>query len=139
MSKKMLKWIVVLSSILIIPFNSYCQDNDVPLTMPLSDAKKIVVNLEKSNLYQQEIDQLENGNKQLIEQNGNLLKQINVLKDELKIKDDQINIARKQIDDQKKIYEDKVKACEETKPSVFNKISGILGGFGLGILVGLFL
>ena len=57
----------------------------------------------------------------------------------MKIKAEQLALAEKQIQDQKQVYDDKVKICEDSKPSLIEKIGGIIGGIGIGILIGILL
>lgn len=105
--------------------------------MPINDAKKIVTELDKTNLYVQQIDLLEKANNELIEQNKILLEQISLLKVTVDLQKEQIDLQAKQLIDQKKLYEDKIKVYEKTKGTVMDKIMIGLGGIGVGAVVGL--
>lgn len=128
---------IILGSILLIPTLSFGANDD--LVIPISDAKKMVVNLEKSNIYEKQVILLEKANVQLTEQNVILLEQNKLLKEQLQLKQEQIDLTVKELDKQKQIYEDKIKVYEKEKPSIFDKALLIGGGIGLGILLGLFL
>lgn len=110
---------------------------DVTLTTPIGDAKRIVVNLEKSNLYQKQIILLEKANSQLMKQNQMLGEQIILLNEQIVVQKEQLDLTKKQLDTQKELYEDKLKACEKDKPGFFDKAMIGVGGAGIGALIAL--
>lgn len=118
-----------------LPSIALCED--VTLTTPISDAKKIVVNLEKSNLYQKQIILLEKANSQLMKQNQMLGEQIILLNEQIVVQKEQLDLTKKQLDTQKELYEDKLKACEKDKPSFLDKAMIGIGGAGIGALIAL--
>jgi hypothetical protein len=121
--------------VLCLPSIALCED--VTLTTPISDAKKIVVNLEKSNLYKKQVILLEKANAQLMKQNEMLGEQIVLLNEQLAVQKEQLELTTKQLDTQKELYEDKLKACEKDKPNFLDKAMIGLGGAGIGALIAL--
>lgn len=101
-----------------------------------TDGKQMVVPLENTDEYQTEINLLKQGNEELE-------KQINLLKETNKLQKEQLDISRQTIDSYKELIKSQKEAYEKQieniKPSLFEKFSGILGGVGVGILVGLLL
>jgi hypothetical protein len=128
-------WVIILINIL-LPIISFAQDE---IIVPLPDAKKMVVNLEKSNLYEKQVLLLEKANVQLTEQNIILQEQTKILKEQIQLKQEQIDLTVKEIENQKQIYEEKIEIYEKEKPSLFDKALLIGGGLGLGLLIGLLL
>lgn len=134
--KKGLGLLVIIFVSLLLPITSFAQDS---INVSLPDAKKMVVNLEKSDLYEKQILLLEKANTQLTEQNIILQDQTKILKEQIQLKQDQIDLTIKAMEDQKQVYEDKIKIYEKEKPSLFDKALLIGGGLGLGLLIGLLL
>ena len=86
------------------------------------DTKKIVVDLENSNDYREQVE---------------ILKEINKLQQEqLEISKQTIESYKNLLNAQKEAYE---KEIENSKPSIWGKIFAGVGGLGIGILVGLLL
>jgi multidrug efflux pump subunit AcrA (membrane-fusion protein) len=121
--------------VLCVPSIALCED--VTLTTPISDAKKIVVNLEKSNLYQKQVVLLEKANAQLLKQNQMLGEQIILLNEQIVVQKEQLALTTKQLETQKELYEDKLKVCEKDKPSFLDKAMIGIGGAGIGALIAL--
>lgn len=130
-------WVILLSSLFLLSFSSPSFGEDVTLTVPVSDAKKIVVELEKTQLYAQQIQLLEEANTQLVEQTKIFQSQVDVLKKTIDLQKEQIDLTVKQMDDQKKVYEDKIKVYEKEKPSFLDKVVIGVGGAGVGALIAL--
>lgn len=125
--------VILLGSLLLIPTLSFGASDDV--VIPITDAKKIVVSLEKSSIYEKQVILLEKANIQLTEQNVILLEQNKLLKEQLQLKQEKIDLTVKILDEQKQVYEDKIKVYEKEKPSIFDKVLMVGGGIGLGILL----
>jgi hypothetical protein len=101
-----------------------------------TDASKMIVELENSGDYQEQIDLLKQAN-------AELEKQIGLLKDINKLQQEQLNVSKQTIESykellktQKEAYE---KQIENNKPSIWGKIAAAAGGLGIGVLIGLLL
>lgn len=129
------KYIIILSSFL-LPITSFAQDE---IIIPLPDAKKMVVNLEKSDLYEKQVLLLEKANEQLTEQNVLLQDQTKILKEQIQLKQEQIDLTVKEMNNQKQMYEDKIKIYEKEKGNIWTKVGLLLGGVGVGIIAGVVL
>ena len=99
-------------------------------------AKRIVVDLEKGKINEEQVITLKAYNQEME-------KQISLLKEVVKLKDDQIAKNEELIGQQKQLMEYQVQACEEkvksAKPSFFDGLIKIIGGVGIGILIGVLL
>ena len=154
---------IVLISLVILPLTSYAQPPEgsisattiksstsdvkqtstviVNTTSPVvcfteDDTKKIVVDLENSNDYREQVEILKEANAELEKQIISL-KEINKLQQEqLEISKQTIESYQKLLNAQKEAYE---KEIENSKPSIWGKIFAGAGGLGIGILVGLLL
>jgi hypothetical protein len=128
---------MILGSIIIILLMfvspSYCED--VQLNMPIDDAKKIVVELEKSKIYKEQVEIIEEMNGKLVEQTVILNDQIIILKSTVELKQKQLELTTEQMDKQKEVYEDKLEVCEKDKPTFFDKFLIGTGGAGVGALI----
>lgn len=113
--------------------SGYCQD--VTLTMPLESVKKIVVDLEKVRLYEEQIIVLEKGSEELVKQNKLILEQNVLIKDQIQLKQDQLELATTEMENMKKMYEAKLQACEDGKPTFTQKLSLMAGSAGVGALI----
>lgn len=105
------------------------------IVLPLSDAKKIVVELEKNNIYVEQIKLLEKANGQLTNQTNILKEQNQLLQDQVKLKQEQLDLSSKELNNQKKVYEDKLAICEKDKPTLLDKIKIGVGGVGIGVIM----
>ena len=100
------------------------------------DTKKIVVELENSADYQEQVSLLKDANSELEKQIVSL-KEINKLQQEqLEISKQTIESYKNLLNAQKEAYE---KEIENSKPSIWGRIFAGAGGLGIGILVGLLL
>jgi predicted transcriptional regulator len=100
------------------------------------DTKKIVVDLENSNDYREQVEILK-------EANVELEKQIISLKEINKLQQEQLEISKQTIESyknllnaQKEAYE---KEIENNKPNIWEKIFVGVGAAGIGVLIGLLL
>jgi len=100
------------------------------------DAKKIVVELENSADYQEQIELLKDANVELE-------KQISFLKDINKLQQEQLTISKQTIESYKELIKSQREAYEteikNTKPSIWKQIITGISGLGIGILIGLIL
>ena len=140
-------WGIILTSIILFTTPVFAEDviENIILSaedrvcLPLSDTKKIVVELEKNIIYVQQIELLEKTNIQMLEQNGLLTDQILLLQKKYDLKNEQYLLTLKLIDDQQVVYEEKIKVCEETKTTFMDKVMIGLGGAGVGAVLTLVL
>jgi hypothetical protein len=99
-------------------------------------AKRIVVELEKAKVNEEQLITLKAYNLELE-------KQVSLMKDVVKLKDDQIRKNEEMIEQQKRLMEYQVQACEEkvknAKPSFFDGLIKVLGGVAIGIIIGVLL
>jgi hypothetical protein len=123
-------WVIILISL--IATSSFASDD---IVLPVSDAKKIVVELEKTSLYAQQIQLLEKANEQLIEQLKILQDQNKLLSEQIRLKQEQLDLSIKELDNQKKVYEDKLRVSEENKPTFLDKLKIGVGGASIGVVV----
>jgi len=125
---------ILLSSIFILctPLISFAED----IVIPIADAKKMVVELERSSLYERQVVLIEKANSQLVDQNTLLMEQNIILKEQVKLKQDQLDLSAKELENQKKVYEDKIKVYEKDKGNIWDKVFIAVGGIGIGILAG---
>lgn len=100
------------------------------------DTKKMVVDLENSNDYREQVEILK-------EANVELEKQIISLKEINKLQQEQLEISKQTIESyknllnaQKEAYE---KEIENNKPNIWEKIFVGVGAAGIGVLIGLLL
>lgn len=124
--------LVILLGSVITPNLSYAED----ICIPLNDAKKMVVELDKTQIYVKQIALLERANIQLTEQNTILLEQTIILKEQIQLKQEQLDLVLKENESQKKIYEDKIKLYEKEKPSFIDKAIIGISGAGIGVIIG---
>ena len=154
---------IVLISLVILPLTSYAQPPEgsisattiksstydvkqtstvtVNSTSPVvcfteDDTKKMVVDLENSNDYREQVEILK-------EANVELEKQIISLKEINKLQQEQLEISKQTIESyknllnaQKEAYE---KEIENNKPNIWEKIFVGVGAAGIGVLIGLLL
>ena len=100
------------------------------------DTKKIVVDLENSNDYREQVEILKEANVELEKQIISL-KEINKLQQEqLEISKQTIESYQKLLKTQKEAYE---KEIENNKPNIWEKIFVGVGAAGIGVLIGLLL
>ena len=100
------------------------------------DTKKIVVDLENSNDYREQVEILKEANVELEKQIISL-KEINKLQQEqLEISKQTIESYQKLLNAQKEAYE---KEIENNKPNIWEKIFVGVGAAGIGVLIGLLL
>lgn len=141
---------IVLISLILNPLINTCYaldtklDNQTTILVNTKDpvvcfteadiSNKVIVSLENSGDYKEQIDLLKQGNIEL-ERQITLLKEVN------KLQQEQIEISKSTIESykdllkvQKEAYE---KQIDNTKPSIWDKIFPALGGIGIGVLVGL--
>jgi len=131
---------IVLISLVILPLTSYAQTSTVIVnsTSPVvcfteDDAKKMVVDLENSNDYREQVEILKEANAEL-EKQITLLKEINKLQQEQsEISKQTIESYQKLLKAQKEAYE---KEIENNKPSIWEKIFVGIGAAGIGVLIG---
>jgi len=99
-------------------------------------AKRIVVDLEKGKINEEQVITLKAYNQEME-------KQISLLKEVVKLKDEQIKKNEEMIAQQKQLMEYQVQACEEkvknAKPSFFDGLLKVVGGVAIGIIVGVLL
>lgn len=99
-------------------------------------AKRMVVELEKGRVNEEQLIVLK-------AYNSELEKQISLMKDVVKLKDDQIKKNEEMIKQQKQLMEYQEQACEEkvknAKPSFFDGLIKVLGGVAIGIIIGVLL
>lgn len=99
-------------------------------------AKRIVVDLEKGKINDEQVITLRAYNQEME-------KQILLLKDVVTLKDGQIAKNEELIVQQKQLMEYQVQACEEkvknAKPDFFDGLIKIIGGVGIGVLIGVLL
>lgn len=100
------------------------------------DTKKMVVDLENSNDYREQVEILKEANAELEKQIISL-KEINKLQQEqLEISKQTIESYQKLLKTQKEAYE---KEIENNKPNIWEKIFVGVGAAGIGVLIGLLL
>lgn len=133
---------IVLFSLILNLSTSWAETIQINTTEPVicfteADAKtKILLPLENSIDYQQEIELLKQTTQEL-EKQIVLLKEMNKLQSEqLELSKQTIESYKKLLDSQKEAYERKI---ENEKPSIWGKIAATFGGLGIGILIGLLL
>lgn len=99
-------------------------------------AERIVVELEKGKINEEQLTVLKTYNLELE-------KQVSLMKDVARLKDKQIKKNEEMIDQQKQLTEYQTQACEEkvnnAKPSFFESLIKVIGGVGIGIIAGAFL
>jgi hypothetical protein len=116
----------------ILFLSTFAHAEDMTLNMPVEDAQKIVVQLEKTSNYEKQIILLE-------KTNDELTKQTDLLRQQVELKQQQIDLTTKEMENIKQIYEEKLKVCENSKPSIWSKISLGIGSLGIGYLLGVLL
>lgn len=131
-------WALILGSCLLFAPLSV-KAEDVTLTLPIEDAKRLVVELEKVKIYATQIELLEKANLQLIEQTIILNNQVELLKEQVQLKQEQLDLTVKEMDDMKKVYEAKIDAYEKEKPTIMEKVGLSMGSAGIGALLMLLL
>ena len=139
--------IVLISLILNLLINNcYAADNQTTLLVNTKEpvicfteadiSNRVIVQLENLGDYKEQVDLLKQGSVELERQIA-LLKEINKLQQEqLVVSKSTIEAYKDLLKVQKEAYE---KQIDNVKPSFFEKISGIFGGLGVGILIGLLL
>jgi len=99
-------------------------------------AKRIVVDLEKGKVNEEQVITLKTYNQEME-------KQISLMKEVVKLKDEQIKKNEEMIEQQKKLMEYQVQACEEkvknARPSFFDGLLKAIGGVGIGVIIGVLL
>jgi pyruvate-formate lyase-activating enzyme len=99
-------------------------------------AKRVVVDIEKGKVNEEQIVTLKAYNLELE-------KQVSLMKEVVKLKDDQIKKNEEMIEQQKKLMEYQAQACEErvknAKPGIFDGLIKIIGGVGIGVIVAVLL
>jgi len=100
------------------------------------DTKKIVVELENSADYQEQVSLLKDANSELE-------KQIVSLKEINKLQQEQLEISKRTIESYKELIKTQREAYEteikNTKPSIWKQIITGISGLGIGVLIGLIL
>lgn len=129
--------VILFVSLFVLSIPAIAKCEDVTLVTPINDAKRIVVNLERSNLYKNQIALLEKANAQLIKQNQILNEQIIILNEQIAVQKEQLELTIKQLETQKKLYEDKLEVAEKDKPSFLDKLMIGVGGAGIGAIIAL--
>lgn len=126
MKKKIMIFILFFS--LIITSISYSKDNEY-IAFSQSDAKRLVVELEKIELTNQNLTIAE---KEIIE----YVKQVDILKDQLKLTKEQLESANNLIKKNEELYNLKEKSLENNlKEASKPKWDLLFGSFGLGAVV----
>lgn len=141
---------IVLISLVILPSTSLAQtsntkpnqttilvNTDKPVVcFTEEDTKKIVVELENSADYQEQVSLLKDANSELE-------KQIVSLKEINKLQQEQLEISKRTIESYKELIKTQREAYEteikNTKPSIWKQIITGISGLGIGILIGLVL
>lgn len=119
---------IIFITLFLLFLSSFAYAEDVTLIMPIEDAKKIVVNLEKTDNYSKQITVLE-------QTNGELNTQIGTLNQQVQLKQDKVDLCSKEMENVKKIGETKLKVCEDSKDTFMDKIWFGLGTGGIGALI----
>ncbi len=141
---------IVLISLVILPSTSLAQtsntkpnqttilvNTDKPVVcFTEEDTKKIVVELENSADYQEQVSLLKDANSELE-------KQIVSLKEINKLQQEQLEISKRTIESYKELIKTQREAYEteikNTKPSIWKQIITGISGLGIGVLIGLIL
>ncbi len=117
---------------IVVPSLLYAED----VCVSEESAKRIVVDLEKGKVNEEQVITLKAYNQEME-------KQILLIKEVAKLKDEQIKKNEEMIEQQKKLMEYQAQACEEKvkngSPSFFDGLIKIIGGAGIGIIIGVLL
>lgn len=110
------------------PANLHAED----VCVSEDSAKRIVVDLEKGKINEEQVITLRANNQEME-------KQISLLREVVQLKDDQIAKNEELIGQQKQLMEYQVQACEEkvknAKPDLLDGLIKIIGGVGIGVLI----
>lgn len=108
--------------------NTYAQTND-RICFSIEDSKRLVVELEKGKLLEQNIILLEKSNEELT-------KQTNLLKEQVQLVNDKFKTAEALVNKNEELYNQKVKVLnEELDEANKPRWGSLFGSFGLGVLM----
>jgi hypothetical protein len=124
----LIAWVIVLSSLFIKP--AFAED----ICLPSDTVSQMTVDLEKYQLLKERYNLLTDANKELEKQAELLEKIVDLQKQQNDVLAKTNEQYKQLIEDQSKMYKETLKA---SKPSIFERVFGALGIFGVGALIGI--